>query len=315
MGTCEKMRTLNRTVLLWAIASFAQAADPDIPRTPWGVPDLNGVWDFGVATPLERPDEFGDRTHLTAEEAAAIRADPEGRLESALRELEGESFVGVELWIPSDLPLTNDLRTSLIVDPANGKLPARTPEAQARLEAGAALALSPPAGPEDRPVHERCILGFSTGPPIFGFFGYNSLLQIFQTERTVAILTEMVNDARIVPLVEKPHLPANVHQWKGDSRGYWDGDVLVVETRNFRPDTAFQGTGPNMVVTERFTRINANQVEYEYTVDDPESFVAPWTVRHEFNRTEDPLYEYACHEYNESMFSMLRAARMDEVAD
>jgi hypothetical protein len=315
MDICERMRPLISLLICWLIAGHGQAAESDIPRTPWGAPDLNGVWDFGVSTPFERPDELGDRAHFTAEEAAAFRADPEGRLEDALRALEGDSFVGVELWIPSDLPLTNDLRTSLIVDPPDGKIPPRTPEAQAAFEAGAALALSPPAGPEDRPFHERCILGFGTGPPISNFFGYNSLLQIFQTERTVAILTEMVNDSRIVPLVEKPHLPDNVRQWKGDSRGYWDGDTLVVESRNFRPDVSFQGSGPNMVVTERFRRINADQVEYEYTVDDPESFTPTGSVSYEFNKTNDPMYEYACHEYNESMFSMLRAARMNEEAD
>jgi hypothetical protein len=320
MDTSGKMlrridRPLLRRALLLALGLLAPgltAAAEDIPRTPWGAPDLNGVWDFGIATPFERPENLAGKTHFSPEEAAAYLEDPEGRLEATLRQLDGEDFVGVELWIPSDLPLTDDLRTSQIVDPPDGKIPPRTPDAQAAFEAGGAKAMLPPDGPEDRPINERCILGFSTGPPVFGFFGYNSLLQIFQTEDTVAILMEMVNDSRIIPLVEKPHLPENVRQWKGDSRGYWDGDTLVVETRNFRPDTSFQGSGPGMVLTERFTRRNASQIEYEYTVNDPASFTAPWTVRYPFNRTEDPLYEYACHEYNESMTSMLRAARMDE---
>ena len=301
-------------VLVGIVPGVGAAAEDATPRTPWGAPDLNGVWDFAVSTPLERPDALADKTHYTVEEAEAFMANAEERMKQGVLFFEGgeENFVGVELWIPNDSPLTDDLRTSLIVDPPNGKIPALTEAARARLDAAGALAVAPPAGPEDRPLAERCILGFSTGPPVFGFFGYNSLLQIFQAEDTVAILMEMVNDSRIVPLVEKPHLADNVRQWKGDSRGYWEGDTLVVETRNFRSDTSFQGSGPDMLLTERFTRRNASQIEYEYTVNDPDSFAAPWTVRFPFNKTEDPLFEYACHEANDSMEYMLRGARVNE---
>jgi hypothetical protein len=301
-------------VLVGLVPGVLWAAEDSMPRTPWGAPDLNGVWDFAVSTNLERPDALGDKTHYTVEEAAAFMANAEERLKQGILFFDGgeENFVGVELWIPNDSPLTDDLRTSLIVDPPNGKIPPLTEAAQARFAAIGKLGSMPPAGPEDRPLSERCILGFSTGPPVLGFFGYNSLLQIFQTEDTVAILMEMVNDSRLIPLVATPHLADNVRQWKGDSRGYWDGDTLVVETRNFRDDTSFQGSGPNMLLTERFTRRNANQIEYEYTVDDPESFTAPWTVRYPFNRTEGPLFEYACHEANHSMENMLRGARINE---
>jgi len=311
MDISGKLRQLISGSGLLLLACSLQAQE--IPRTPWGAPDLNGVWDFAVATPLERPDELAGKTHYTPEEAEAFMADADARLEAGVRQFDGEgNYVGVELWIPHDSPLTDDLRTSLIVEPEDGKIPDLAPAAKARFEAAGALTMAPPAGPEDRPPSERCILGFSTGPPIFGFFGYNSLLQIFQSEDTVAILMEMVNDSRIIPLAEKPHLPDAVRQWKGDSRGYWEDDTLVVETRNFRDDTSFMGSGRNLFLTERFTRRNASQIEYEYTVEDPESFSAPWTVRYPFNKTEDPLFEYACHEANHSMESMLRGARLGE---
>jgi hypothetical protein len=264
---------------------------------------------------MERPDELGERTHYTTEEAAEFLADGEDRLEQATRGLDGDGFVGVELWIPSDAPLTDDLRTSQVVDPPNGKIPALTDRGQARFDATKAVFDGPPASPAERPVNERCILGFSTGPPIEAFFGYNSLLQIFQTRDTVAILMEMVNDSRLIPLVEDPASTPDLVQWKGISRGYWRGDTLIVETRNFRADTSFRGSGPGMHLTERFTRRSPTQIEYEYTVDDPQSFEASWTVRYPFNKAIGPLYEYACHEANESMFGMLRAARQQDALD
>ena len=314
MDTFDKARRLSSLTFALLIAfGTAPSQAQEIPRTPWGAPDLNGVWDFAVATPLERPDELVGQTHYTEQEAEAFMADAEARLEAEVRLFDGDdNFVGVELWIPNDSPLIDDLRTSLIVEPEDGKIPSLSETAQVRFDKAGVHTMSPPAGPEDRPPYERCILGFSTGPPVFGFFDYNSLLQIFQSEHTVAILMEMVNDSRIVPLVEKPHLPQAVQQWKGDSRGYWEGDTLVVETRNFRDETSFQGSGPNMFLTERFTRRNATQIEYEYTVDDPESFASPWTVRYPFNKTGDPLFEYACHEANHSMTSMLRGTRLEE---
>lgn len=314
MDICERPRPSTSTLLLLLVWLSGHASEGTPPRTPWGDPDLNGVWDFSTATPLVRLDVHEGKIHFTPEEAQAFLDSGAERLESAIREFDGEeNFVGVELWIPHDAPLTGDLRTSRIIDPENGKIPALTAEAQTRMAAAGALFARPPEGPEDRPAFERCILGFSTGPPIEAFFGYNSLLQIFQAEDTVAILMEMVNDSRIIPLVEKPPLAEGIRFWKGDSRGYWDGETLVVETSGFRTEKpSFHGSGPDMRVTERFTRASEDRIQYEFTIDDPESFVSPWTARYPFRRVEGPLYEYACHEANRSMELMLKGARLSE---
>ena len=274
-----------------------------------GDPDLNGVWDFSVATPLQRPDELGDQTHFTPKQAQAFLDDSEGRLTEFVRSLEGDNFVGVELWSQLDSPLTDDLRTSLIIEPADGKVPQLTDQAKQRQQASVAVQKRPPEGPEDRNPFERCILGFNAGPPYNGEFGYNNNLQIFQTRDTIALLVEMVNDARIVPLDRRPHLPQNVRQWRGDSRGYWDGDTLVVETRNFTQNTSFRGSGMNMFLTEKFTRVSDAKIEYFYRIDDPESFGTSWVARYSFAKSDLPIYEFACHEANRSMELMLSGAR------
>jgi hypothetical protein len=315
MDICARVTQLSSAIALLLIAALAAAQEHEIPRTPWGAPDLNGVWDYSSATPLERPDELAGKTHFTPAEARAFMAGTDARLEAGTREFDLNGFVGVEAWIPTDAPLTDDLRTSLIVQPEDGKIPALTELAKARMEAGIAIATRPPQGPEDRPVAERCILGFSTGPPSEAFFGYNSLLQIFQTENEVAILQEMVNDSRIIPIGTKPHLPAQLRQWKGDSRGHWEGDTLVVETRNFSGRNPFRGSGHQLIVGERFTRLNENQIEYEFTIEDPESFSSPWTARYPIRRRSDTLFEFACHENNRSMEYMLRGARAMEAQE
>lgn len=315
MDICGRTQRLNSIALVTALllaATNGFAQSREIPRTPWGHPDLNGVWDYSSATPLQRPADLGDKTNFTEAEAQAYLGQAEQHLEAAIAAFDGEgNDVGVELWIPTDAPLTDDLRTSLIFDPADGKIPQLTAEAQARFDATGVVTFSPPAGPEDRPAYERCIVGFGAGPPIEGFFGYNSLLQIFQSEDTVSIMMEMVNDVRIIHLDDRPYLPEHVRQWKGNSRGFWDGDTLVVETRNFTDKTSFYGSGINMRVTERFTRINDTQIEYAYTVND-ESFTAPWSARIPIRKVADTLFEYACHEVNRSMESMLRGARLAE---
>ena len=236
MDTYVKKRHLVEITLLLVTALSASAQTPaERPRTPWGVPDLNGVWKFAVATPFERPEEFPEKTHFSEEEAATYLDGTFARLEGLVTFFDGgeDKYVGVEPWIPTDLPLTDDLRTSLIYLPNNGRIPALTEAAQARQEAERKLSLSPPTGPEDRPLTERCLAGFVTGPPLTTVLDYNSNIQIFQSEDTVVILNEMVNDSRIVPLDGRPHLPENVRQWLGNSRGHWEGDILVVETRNF----------------------------------------------------------------------------------
>ena len=302
-------------LLATAISAAAQtAAEP--PRTPWGVPDLNGVWKFGIATPLERPEAFAEKTHFSEEEAATYLDGAYDRVEGLISFLDGgeEKYVGAEPWIPTDAPLTQDRRTSLIYEPDNGKIPVLTEAAKARKEADRQLSISPPAGPEDRPLTERCLTGFLTGPPLTTVIEYNDYLQIFQTENTVAILNEMVNDSRIVPLDGRPHVPETVRQWLGNSRGHWDGDTLVVETRNFSDKTTFNGSGMNMHVTERFTRISEDVIEYDYRIDDPDSFTAPWAARSPLTLSDVPIYEYACHEHNRSMEFMLSGARAQEAS-
>jgi len=294
------------------VVPAAAAAEP--PRTPWGEPELNGVWKFGTGTPLERPVDYSDKTHFNEEEAAAFLAGAPARLEDFIAAFDGgdDSYVGVEPGIETDLPLTADRRTSLIYEPADGKIPALSDDAKVRAGIELRHSVSVPDGPEDRPLTERCILGFLTGPPLTTSLQYNDYLQIFQTRDTVVILNEMINDARIVALDGSPHLPGTVRQWLGDSRGYWDGDTLVVETRNFSDRTTFNGSGMNMHLTERFTRISEDVMEYDYRIVDPESFAAPWAARSPMQLSDLPVYEYACHEENRSMEYMLSGARAQE---
>ncbi len=315
MDTYAKKLHLAKVTTLLLIALFAAAhtqAEP--PRTPWGAPDLNGVWKYAVGTPFERSEQFAEKTHFTEEEAAAYLDGAYARLEGLIAFFDGseDKYVGVEPWIPTDLPLTDDLRTSLIYLPDNGRIPALTEAAQARQEAERKLSLSPPTGPEDRPLTERCLTGFVTGPPLTTVLDYNSNIQIFQSEDTVVILNEMVNDSRIIPLDGRPHPPESVRQWLGSSRGHWEGDTLVVETRNFSDKTTFNGSGMNMHLTERFTRISDDVIEYDFHIVDPDSFTAPWAARSPMRRIDQPLYEYACHENNRSMGFMLSGARAQE---
>lgn len=315
MDTYVKKLHLAKVTPLLLIALFAAAhtqAEP--PRTPWGAPDLNGVWKYAVGTPFERSEQFAEKTHFTEEEAAAYLDGAYARLEGLIAFFDGgeDKYVGVEPWIPTDLPLTDDLRTSLIYLPDNGRIPALTEAAQARQEAESKLSLSPPTGPEDRPLTERCLTGFVTGPPLTTVLDYNSNIQIFQSEDTVVILNEMVNDSRIIPLDGRPHPPESVRQWLGSSRGHWEGDTLVVETRNFSDKTTFNGSGMNMHLTERFTRISDDVIEYDFHIVDPDSFTAPWAARSPMRRIGQPLYEYACHENNRSMGFMLSGARAQE---
>lgn len=322
MDTYVRKTHLLEVALLLAIAMPALAAEPpgtpwEPPRTPWGAPDLNGVWQFALATPLERPEEFADKTHFSETEAAAYLKGSRGRLEDLIAYFDGgeEAYVGVELWLDSDQPLTDDRRTSLIYEPDNGKIPPLTQAALARQEAAGQLEFNPPAGPEDRPLTERCLTGFVTGPPLTTVINYNSNLQIFQSEDTIVLLNEMVNDSRIIPLDGRPHLSENVRQWLGNSRGRWEGDTLVVETRNFSDRTTFNGSGMNMNLTERFTRISEDEIEYDYRIEDPDSFAAPWAARSPLRLSNLPIYEYACHEQNRSMTYMLSGARAEEARE
>ena len=295
----------------------ASAADWSPPRTAWGVPDLRGVWDFRTITPLERPARFGETVSLTEDEASKFESQELSRRNKDLRVSDGISAqqdvrnAYNQFWWDYGSELTEDRRTSLVVVPSNGRIPALTPSARARYGAIRAARARAPHGPEDRGVAERCILGFNAGPP-YTPSAYNNNVHIFQTPGYAVLLIEMVNDARIVPLDGRPRLPEDIRLWRGDARGHFEGDTLVVESKNFTDKTSFRGSGQNMRLTERFTRVSPERIVYEYTVDDPESFTATWTAVIPMKRTDQPMFEYACHEGNYSMFTMLEGARAAE---
>ena len=297
-----------------AVAQSAAPEDGEKAQTAWGDPDLMGVWDFRSLTPLQRPEEFEGKAVLTAEEAAAYERDRVALLDKDRRTGDGlSSGADVanaynEFWWDYGKELTEDHRTSLIVDPPDGQIPELRDVARERRRVSREARRRDAWGPEDRGVAERCILGFNAGPPVSPS-AYNNNMQIFQAPGYVVLLNEMVHDARIVPLDGRAHLPDSVRQWRGDSRGRWDGDTLVVETTNFTHKTSFSGSGRQLTLVERFTRIHDDGVRYEYTVDDAESFAAPWTVAIPMKQSHQPLFEYACHEGNYGMMNLMESAR------
>ena len=309
------------TLALLAPAAPAVAQDAAA-RTAWGAPDLQGVWDFRTITPLERPRELADKAVLTAEEAAAFE---QRTLEAQNKDLRADE-IGArrdvanaynQFWWDYGDALTADRRTSLVVDPENGRIPRkpreRTGSERTGGERAAAARARTPAGPEDRPLWERCIIGFNSGPPMLPS-AYNNNVQILQTPDTVVIFNEMVHNARIVPLDGRSHLTDDVRQFTGDARGRWDGSTLVVETRNFLRETGFTGSGAGMRLVERFARVDDDTLRYEFTIEDPDRFTQPWTAVIPMTKTDAPLFEYACHEGNYGMTNLLSGARADDAA-
>jgi hypothetical protein len=318
-------------------AATAQAAESNqpakaskyvVPRTEFGQPDLRGVWNFSSDTPLERPAQYKDRAFLTADEFASRHQQIQDRADANEKNGRGlnNSPVGGynEFWVES-LAQGANLRTSLLIDPPDGRLPKLQPGVKS--EAGG---LGPDTGgqrpvrfrvgginkngPEDRGLSERCIVGFNSGPP-FMPSSYNNNVQIFQTKNTAVIMTEMIHDARIVPLDNRSHVDAAITPWSGDSRGHWEGDTLVVDTTNFSDKVqSFRsaGTGKTLHLIERFTRVGKDRVDYQFTIDDPATFTAPMTVLVPMVRTDGDLYEYACHEGNYGLPNTLSGARQDE---
>lgn len=338
------MRTRRLAISLIAGALLAPvvAARPGedgaaIPRTPAGRPDLEGVWNFATLTPLQRPKNLADRPFLTEEEAAAIEARATARAERNAEPRDparGPLPVGGRIgsynsfWTDEASRIEEDRRTSLIVDPPDGRIPPLVPDAK-RQTTGEDLPSDYPVrtraagigtdGPENRGLSERCLQGFNTGPPITPR-AYNQNIQIFQTVDHVVVLNEMIHDARIVPLDGRPHAPADVRFWLGDSRGRWEGDTLVVDTTNltdkissFSADayTAF-GNGATLHLVERFTRVDAETLRYEFTVDDPATFTRPFTAVLLMKRADYKIYEYACHEANYGLRNLLSGARAVE---
>ena len=283
-------------------------------RTVDGQPDLQGVWSFAMLTPLERPAEFAGKANLTEQEAADYVKRLQERRNADRRDGGANADVARaynESWY--DYGKSASTQTSLIIDPPDGKLPPLTPEGQKRAAARAAALSRPAWGPEDRNLGERCILGFNSGPPMLPS-AYNNNVQIFQTKDTVVLLNEMVHNARIIPLDGRPH--GTVRQWVGDSRGHWEGNTLVVDTINFTNEgTTFRiPVDENFHLIERFTRRDANTLVYEFTADDPTIQTRPWTASVPMTKSDEPMYEYACHEGNYGMLGILRGARAEEKA-
>jgi hypothetical protein len=291
-------------------ASKAKAAPS--PRTAWGDPDLEGVWTNTTTTPLERLREAGDTAVLSEDEREALSRRVAERLDQDKPGAAGSVVPYNEFWYERGT-LAN--RTALIIDPSDGRIPALTPDAQKRWDGQIAERKQHPADSWlNRSSYDRCITRGMPGAMLPGFYNHN--YQIVQTRGSVAILVEMIHDTRIIPLGGSPHLNQGVRQWLGDSRGHWEGNTLVVETTNFN-DKVFErgaawGFGGTMRLTERFTRIDADHLDYQFTIDDPKTFVSPWTVSTPMMKITGPVLEYACHEGNHAMVGILGGARADD---
>ena len=321
--------------------SQATSSEYEPERTTWDTPDIQGIWDFRTLTPFARPPELADKPVLSPEEARAFRdqtiqlLNGDNRTDVAKQDVEGAYN---NFWFDWGAELNEDLRTSLIVDPPNGRLPKVTPEALERLGEQNRLRTPPvrdlfsfsanpsefrPEGPESAGLSERCLVGFNAGPPMTPS-AYNNNLRIVQTPDYVVLVTEMIHDARIIPMDGREHLPAEIERWSGDSRGHWNGNTLVVDTTNFTDKTpSFQlpatlvtleesggvGSGRTLHLTERFTPIGEGRLLYEFTVDDPTTFTGPFTVAIPMRASEGPIFEYACHEGNYAMPGILKGAR------
>jgi len=285
------------------------------PRTADGAPDLQGVWNTSTLTPLERPAEFAGKPFLTEAEVAAYEQRMAVQNNRDRRDSSPQADVGGaynDFWFERGSRVVPSKRTSLITDPADGRIPPLTPEAQKKAaERAEYRRLHEADGPEDLGLPVRCLLWPTAGPPMLPG-GYNNNYQILQGPGYVMIIVEMIHDARIIPTDGRPHLPRHVRQWMGDSRGRWEGTTLVVETTNFTDKTAFRGSGDNLRLIERFTRSGPDEILYQFTVEDPASFTRPWSAELPMRRIDEPLYEYACHEGNYGMEGILSGARTDE---
>ena len=323
--------TLGAVAVLVALVSFGAApagAQTAAVRTAWDAPDLRGIWDFRTITPLERPDELADKTFLTEEEAANLEQeviDRNARLlvrtaerttaaDQVDRREDGTPGFYNNFWLDQGTRAVDTRRTSLIIDPPNGRFPALTASGQQRADASQAYRREHPADSWlDRTTSDRCLLGFNAGPPL-NPGGYNQNLQIFQTPDQVVLLTEMVHTVRVVPLDGRPPVADAITQWSGNAHGHWEGDTLVVETSNFRDERRWRNSTNSLTLVERFTRVDADTLDYQYTVTDPETWTSPWTVSIPLRRTDVPMYEYACHEGNHSMFGILGGQRAEDRA-
>ena len=344
LGSRQPLLTLACAVVT-AVPLIAQrqAGSWTPPRTPWGHPDLQGVWNAATLTPLERPDNAGGRLTLTPAEAADIERTERQRVEARARPsspnrsappVDGNVGGYNNFWIDrgsSAFMVDGQYRTSIIVDPADGKIPQMLPSAVQRNRGARGTAVRPTSdAPESaggdgrgafddielRPLGERCILGFgsTSGPPTLPNYFYNNNKQVVQTPDYVMILVEMVHDVRFIRLNGR-HAPPSVRKWLGDSVGHWEGDTLVVETTHFTNKTRFRGSSENMKVIERFRRTDANTILYNFTVIDPDTWATPWTGEYPWVHSTDDIYEYGCHEGNYAMGDIMRGARLLEAEE
>jgi hypothetical protein len=286
------------------------------PRTPDGQPDLQGIWSNTTITPLERPKNV-TKEFFTAEEAleAAKRAAAEESAQTEPGTVADVHYDFTQFGLDrTQSAMALNLRTSLIYDPPEGRLPPLSAEGQRRAAERAAARKSR-GGTHDavqnEPLGARCILMDRNGPPMLGG-AYNNGYQIMQAPGYVMILTEMLHDVRIIPLDGRPHLPPNVRQWTGSSRGHWEGQTLVIETTNLTDKFAFQGASENMRLTERFTRVDENTIRSQFTVEDPATWIRPWSAEVLWKKDIGPLFEHACHEGNYGLYNTLAGARVEE---
>ena len=310
------------------------ALSAEIPRTAWGDPDLQGLWTMATYTPLQRPERFEDREFLTDAEVAELSSlltadgtdpltrnvlndDPEELRTRTVQTQENIHYDNA-IWLTEEQPKSlSSARTSLIVDPSNGRIPSMTEEGatrRAERERDSRFLMNNLREPvydsyQTRTLGERCIVWRHEGPPMAPP-AYNDILQIFQTRDYVVVFQEMSNNLpRIIPMDGRPHLPASVRPWAGDSRGRWEGATLVVETTNFNGKTHYQGASEDLRVVERFRRVAEDSIHYEWTVEDDRTWARPWTAEIPMVKTDKLMYEYACHEGNHDLRNILSVAR------
>ena len=296
-------------VILLSTTTLLNAHD----KTPWGDPDIQGIWSNQSPTPVERPADLSGKETLSAEEAAEFeRTSLERLLTTFAREVPISGELN-EIWLETAKGRVPPGRgTSLVVDPPDGKIP-YTPEGQKRWDAVPKIGKPMLAtSPEDRTLAERCITtdGLLVPNPF-----YNNYFQIVQAPGYVAIVTEMMHEVRVIPLDQRPHVGTDIRMWSGDSRGWWEGQTLVVETRNFNDQKRFRGASAHMHLVERFTRLDADTIEYRLTVTDPVTFTQPWTLVNGLWRGDGGIYEVACHEGNIGLRGILAGARVQEKQD
>lgn len=292
-----------------------------VPLTPDGHPDLQGIWTNATITPIERPVVFAGKPVATDAEAASYEKQNNDGLYGDARSTNAEAdrdhaYNSLFFDRGTELARVDGVkRTSLIIEPPDGKIPPLTPEGQKRLDARL-RGFENYERPQDRPLGERCLMGFgsTSGPPMLPVL-YNNNYQFVQTPQAIMILVEMVHDVRHIHMDRTQHAPANVRQWLGDSIGHWEGGTLVVDTTNFSDKTKFRGSAENLHVVERFTRVDAGTILYKATIDDPTTFTKSWTLEYPFLATRGPIYEYACHEGNYAMPDILGGARREEAAE